>query len=80
MTDETTGKQLCVSKDKRAGPYLIVPVQQLDAVKEILDKTRNSYWVDETAVSLDGKPARVVINFGSGTVADEIQDMLDKVA
>lgn len=77
MTDSTTGSQMRVSTDGRGGPYLIVPVQQVDAVKRVLDQAHIHYWVDRTAVSMSGGPVLTVINFGKNAHADHIQAALD---
>jgi hypothetical protein len=80
MTDKTTGKPLRVSTNGRSGPYLVVPVDQMSAVRGVLDRAGIRYWVDETAVSVDGKPAMTVVNFGKTMNPKEIQSELDRVA
>lgn len=54
MIDTTTHQRLLVSTDGGAGPYIMVPVSQLEKVTAQLDAHRVSYWVDEEALSLDG--------------------------
>jgi hypothetical protein len=80
MTDRTTGSQMRISTDGRAGPYLIVPVQQVDAARRILDQAHIHYWVDRTAVSMSGGPLLSVINFGKNANADDIQAVLDRAS
>ncbi len=80
MTDKTTNKYLRVSGDGTAGPYLMVPVVQLDEVRSLLDRHHIRYWVDENAISLNGQPAVAVINFGRTTEGKQIQAILDSVA
>jgi hypothetical protein len=80
MIDKTNGRPLKVSRDGRAGPYLAVPSIQVRDLRHLLDQSGIRYWVDETAISLDGKPAVVVVNFGKSMQPDEIQSVLDKVA
>jgi hypothetical protein len=79
MTDKATGKPLRVSTDGRSGPYIVVPMDQMPAVRGVLDRAKIRYWVDETAVSVDGKPALTVVNFGKTMSPKEIQDELDRV-
>ena len=79
MIDEMTQSSLRVSKDGTAGPYLMVPVTQLDAVLAVLDSHKVRYWVDADAISLDNEPAITVINFGRSGDAARIQAILDKV-
>ncbi len=78
MIDEMTQNQLRVSTDGIAGPYLMVPMRQLRRIRELLDCHAVRYWVDSHAISLDGKPAIVVINFGRAGDASQIQTLLDE--
>ncbi len=79
MTDVTTHQRLRVSTDGTAGPYIMVPVSQLEEVKALLSRNRIHYWVDENAISLDGKPEIAVINLGRGANASAVQNILDSV-
>jgi hypothetical protein len=79
MIDTTTKKRLVVSTDGGAGPYLMLPVAQLDEVVALLDANKVSYWVDEDAISLDGKPEITVINFGDRVEAIVVQRLLDGI-
>lgn len=78
MIDKMTKRPLRVSTDGVAGPYLMVPVDQLESVRKALDSHNIRYWVDADAISLDGEPAITVINFGFAGDADQIQSILDK--
>jgi hypothetical protein len=51
---------------------------QLPGVRERLDRDSIRYWVDGHAISLDGKPAVVVVNFGRAGDATRIQSLLDE--
>ena len=77
MTDMTKNKPLRVSGDGSAGPYLMVPLGQLDEVRGLLDSHQIYYWVDENAISLDGEPAIAFVNFGRGTEGRKVQVILD---
>ena len=78
MIDEMTKDTLRVSTDGIAGPYLMVPVTQLDAVLAVLDRHQVRYWVDADAISLDNEPAITVINFDRFGEAARIQTILDE--
>ncbi len=80
MIDEMTRNSLRVSTDGIAGPYLMAPVTQLDAVLAVLDSNHVRYWVDADAISLDNEPAITVINFGRSGDAARIQTILDEAA
>ncbi len=79
MIDATTQMPLCVSTDGGAGPYIIVPIGQLEKVIAILDSNKVPYWVDEEAISLDGKPEIVVVNLGQRSDPTMIQRLLDSI-
>ena len=79
MIDEMTqNSRLRVSTDGIAGPYLMVTMTQLDAVRAVLDRHKVRYWVDADAISLDNEPAITVINFGRSGDAARIQAILDE--
>jgi hypothetical protein len=77
MIDVSTNKPLVVSTDGDTGPYIIVPVQQVDDIRKLLDADRVRYWVDENAISLNGKPELTIINLGRGAQVSHIQRILD---
>jgi hypothetical protein len=78
MIDEMTRDRLRVLTDGVAGPYLMVPVTQLARVREVLDLHGVHYWPDADAISLDGRPAIAVLNFGRAGDAARIQHFLDE--
>ena len=78
MIDEMTRDRLRVSTDGVAGPYMMVPVQQLAHVRDVLDLHGVRYWPDADAISPDGGPAIAVINFGRAGDAARIQHLLDE--
>ena len=80
MNDGMTQDRIRVSTDGVAGPYVMVSVDQLARVRALLDRHKIHYWTDADAISLDGKPAIVVINFGRFGDAARIQTLLDEVA
>ena len=77
MIDEITRDQLRVSTDGVAGPYLMVPMTQLARVREVLDLHGVHYWPDADAISLDGRPAIAVINFGRAGDTIEVPTLTD---
>jgi len=78
MIDTVSGRTLQVSRDGRAGPYLIVQYGQITAVQEALKRANISFWADENAISMSGGPSQSVINFSKHANADEIQRVLDQ--
>ena len=80
MIDISTKKPLYVSTDGDAGPYIMVPVQQIDDVRTLLDDNNILYSVDEDAISLDGKPAVTVVDLGHGADAASVQSILDNAS
>lgn len=79
MIDATTANPLNVSTDGDAGPYIMVPVAQLETVKALLNANKVPHWVDEEAISLDGKPEVAVINLGNGSNPRRVQNLLDSI-
>jgi hypothetical protein len=79
MIDTTTDKPLEVLTDGNAGPYIMVPVAQLEKVRNLLDASKIPYWVDEEAISLDGKPEITVINLSHGSDPNRVQKLLDSI-
>jgi len=80
MIDVSTEKPLHVATGGDAGPYIMVPVQQIDDVRALLDANNVSYWVDEQAISLDGRPEVTVVNLGHGSGAATVQKILDNAS
>ncbi len=78
MGDETSKARHRVKSDRVAGPFLMLPLTELAAVREVLDRHAIRYWVDSFAISLDGKPTTTVINFGRTDDATRIQTVLDE--
>ena len=79
MIDAMTRKPLHVSTDGTAGPYVMVPVSQLTELRELLDKHRIRYSVEEDAISLDGAPEIAVVDLGNGADVAAIQQIIDCV-
>ena len=80
MTDVTTNRKIVVSTDGDAGPYLIVPVSQLGASQKLLSDNRIPHWIDDDAISLDGKAAIGVVNLGHSCDPKRVQTLLDAVS
>lgn len=77
MIDLTTQEPIVVHKEGTGGPYIMVPLDQLSAIETMLSANGVSHWSDPDAISLDGRPAIVVINLGRGANADRVQRLLD---
>ena len=80
MTDSQAREKIRVSTDGTAGPYIMVPLEQLKRVRDLLDKNQVPYWVESDAVSVDGKPAIAFINLGASADANEVQALLNSAA
>jgi len=80
MIDSHTKRPLTVSTDGDAGPYIMVPVVQIDEVRRLLDANNVWYWVDEVAISLDGRPEITVVNLGRDADPVVVQTILDNAA
>ena len=78
MIAEVSRKQLRISTDPVAGPFLMLPLGQLARVRELLDLHGIRYWPDADAISLDHGPAIIVINFGRVGDGARVQHLLDE--
>jgi hypothetical protein len=79
MTDTMTSKPMRVLTVGTAGPYLRLPFSQLDDVRRLLDSRGIFYWVAENAISFNGAPEVIVVNFGREGDAALVQAILDDV-
>ena len=79
MPDTQTRRKLRISTDGNAGPYIMVPVAQLEALRSLLMSQNVSHWVESGAISLDGKPEIAIVNLGRGADVPHIQAVLDQV-
>jgi len=79
MTDITTKERLIVSNEGKASPFMMVPEQQLDAIRTVLDEHCVRYWVDEESIAVDDEPPVTFINFARGTDAEFVQKLLDSI-
>jgi hypothetical protein len=79
MTDAFTRKPMRVRNEGTAGPYIILPVSQLDEVRRLLESQHIRYWVGENAISINGGPETVIINLGREGNAAAVQALLDGV-
>jgi hypothetical protein len=57
---------------------MIDEMTKLALVRERLDRHSVRYWVDADAISLDGKPPVVVVNFGRTGDTARLQAFLDE--
>ena len=80
MIDVSTKQPLSVSTESDAGPYIMVPVEQIDDVRGLLDANDVPYWVDEYAISLDGKPEVTVVNLDRGSDPAAVQSILNNAS
>ena len=78
MIDEVKKRRLQVESDEIAGPYLRLPLAQLESIREVLDSHGFRYWLDSFAISLDNKPPVIVVNFDRREDAAQIQTALDE--
>ena len=80
MIDVSNKESLRVFNEGDAGPYLMIPLEQLAVAKELFDQNGIGYWVEENAISLNGSPYIAFVEFGRDADAETIQALLDSVA
>lgn len=79
MIDSITRTPIEVSTDGNAGPYIMVPVNQLDQVVTLLNDGHLGYWVDSDAISIEGEPEIAVVNLERGIDVSGLQQALDNI-
>jgi hypothetical protein len=79
MIDSTNQAAIVVSTEGTAGPYIMVPLDQLEAVTSVLRDNQISFWVDAYAISLHGRPEIAVVNLDRRVNAAQVQRLLDAV-
>jgi hypothetical protein len=77
MIDAKTRKPLRIETDEIALPLLTVPVDQLDEVRDRLNRHSIRYWVDTQVVSIDNGPYIAVVIFDRREDPARIQAILD---
>jgi hypothetical protein len=77
MIDIETRQPVKVNTEGDAGPYLMVPLDQLNEVRLILQERGIAHIVAEDAIQLDGKPMIAIVDFGRRANAVDIQAALD---
>ncbi len=77
MLDIETNQPLRVGEDGDTGPYLLLPLDQLEAVQRVLDERGFVYSVSEDAIQLDDSPFIAIVDFARDESAARIQEALD---
>lgn len=77
MIYATSEERLVISTHDDAGAYINVPLTQLEPVSAVLDDIGAAFWVDEEALSSDGRPEFVFVNSDRRVDAKSIQQSLD---
>jgi hypothetical protein len=80
MIDVATKKPVQVRMALESGPYLDVSMAQLGKVREVLDAAGIKYWVDSSAVSVNGAPAMTYVWINQKADPQIIQARLDEAA
>jgi hypothetical protein len=77
MIDIETRTPLRVSTEGDAGPYLMLPLDQLPDVQRVLAENDIAHTVEDDAIQLDDKPVIAIIDFGVDADVARIQSVLD---
>ncbi len=78
MIDTQMRRPIRVSTGGTAGPYIMVPVDQLDIDRTLLDRHEIRNWVESDAISVNGKPEIAIINLGLAGDSSRVQAILDE--
>jgi hypothetical protein len=77
MVDSFTKKPIRVIDDGAGDPYIIWRVDQLVAVKRILDGAGCRYDIDDEQLSINGQPFVTIVSLEPGADVAAIQKLLD---
>jgi len=77
VVDTQTHRPVRIAIDGLAGPYITVSEKQLGGVRSVLQSHGVKHWVDHYAVSVDGRPALMVIYLEKQSDVQLIQAFLD---
>jgi hypothetical protein len=78
MIDLETKERLRIDVDVDAGPYLMLPLEQVSAVQSLLQRQGVAFTVDDEAVQFDERPPIAIMNFGRGADPVRLQRLLDE--
>ena len=78
MIDTSKERRLIVSDDGVGGPYIMLPVDELDEVRKRLDRNEINYWVDSMSIRIGNRPYMTVINLGLTGDAARVPAILDE--
>ncbi len=77
MKDSVTGNSIVVNTDGTAGPYVFVPPDKVDAVRNLLKANGHPFVIDKDAPRSDVLGSHSCFNLGDGADTDAIQQLLD---
>jgi len=78
MTNMSTQEPVRVLTGGTAGPYMMIPVDQLESIQQTLTQNGIRFWMDDNALSINGSPYIALINLGREANAIAIQAILDQ--
>jgi hypothetical protein len=78
MIDAETKKPIRIKTDEIALPSLRVPVEQLDQLRERLNRHSIRYWVETRVISIDNGPYIAYVIFDRRDDPARIQAILDE--
>ncbi len=80
MNDSQTKEEIRVITDGTTRPYMMIPVDQLGAIRESLDRDHIEHWVSTYAISLGGKTHIAFLYLVRSEDVSKVQAILDSRA
>jgi hypothetical protein len=80
MTDPSNQRPVQVTTAGTSGSYSMLALDLLERVRKLLQENDIPHWVGHHAISVDGRPAVVVINLDRKADPRRVQDLLDAAA
>jgi hypothetical protein len=79
MQNIKTQKPIKVGGDWTENPFIFMPVEQLQAVQQLLDANGIAYRTSDIYISIEGGPMKAQVRLASGTDTHRVQAILDSV-
>jgi len=79
MGESAQSHHMKVLNEAGVEPYIVLPVSKLDRVTSLFDANKVSYWVDEEAISINGRPEIVYVTLAQRSDPEMVQRLLDSI-
>jgi len=79
MIDLITKQRITVEGEPLTGAHIIVPIEQLPAVREGLERGGVTFWVADAPILIDDDPPVMWVSLSRSSDAAQVQRILDTI-